>query len=101
RIDQSAVFVSDFDREPPRLVNVRRVILDERTNYPHAWTKDSRALIFESDRNGNSDLFRQYLDRRTPDTIVTTLQAGVSGSGGWLGPLRGWHAGGDSESLFS
>jgi Tol biopolymer transport system component len=46
--------------------------LDERTNYPHAWTADSRALIFESDRNGNFDLFKQDIARRTPEILVAT-----------------------------
>jgi Tol biopolymer transport system component len=46
--------------------------LDERTNYPHAWTADSREVIFESDRNGNFDLFKQDIYRRTPETIVAT-----------------------------
>jgi len=79
RTDQSTVFLGDFDPAPPRLANVRRIILDERTNYPHAWTRDSRALIFESDRNGNFDLFKQYLDRPTPETIVATPQVKMLG----------------------
>ena len=79
RTDQSSVFVADFERAPPRLANVRRIILDERTNFPHAWTRDSRALIFESNRNGNFDLFKQDLDRRTPETIVETSQAKALG----------------------
>jgi hypothetical protein len=70
RSDQTTVFVADFHRSPPRLANIHRIIFDERINYPHAWTTDSRAVIFESDRNGNFDLFKQYLDRRTSETIV-------------------------------
>ncbi len=85
RIDQSTVFLGDFEAAPPRLVNVRRIILDERINYPHAWTRDGRALIFESDRNGNFVLFKQYLDRRTPEPIVATEQAKMLGSSPWLG----------------
>jgi Tol biopolymer transport system component len=77
RSDQNTIFVGDFERWPPRILNTRRFTLDERTNYAHAWTADSRAVIFESDRNGNFDLFKQYLDRRTPETIVATPQAEV------------------------
>jgi len=68
----TAVFVADFDPLPPRFHNIHRLTLDERTNYPHAWTADNRAVIFESDRNGNFDLFKQYTDRRTPEPIVAT-----------------------------
>lgn len=71
-VNQNPVFVGDFDAREPRITNIRRLTLDERSNYPHAWTADSRAVIFESDRNGNFDLFKQYLDQRIPDTIVAT-----------------------------
>lgn len=46
--------------------------LDERTSFPHAWTADTRAVIFESNRNGSFDPFKQYLDRRMPEPIVAT-----------------------------
>lgn len=69
---QKAVFVGDFAPSPPRITGVHRLTLDERTNYPHAWTRDSRAVIFESNRNGSFDLFKQYIDRRMPETIVAT-----------------------------
>ena len=79
RTDQSTVFVGDFDRSPPRIANIRRMIFDESTNYPHAWTRDSRAVIFESNRNGHFDLFKQDLDRRTSETIVGTPQVKMLG----------------------
>ena len=72
RSDQNTIYVGDFDQSSPRITNLRRLTLDERTNYPHAWTADSRAVIFESDRNGNYDLFKQPVDRRTPETLVAT-----------------------------
>lgn len=72
RSDQNSIFVGDFDQSLPSITNIRRLTLDERTNNPHAWTADSREVIFESDRNGNYDLFRQAIDRRTPDTLVAT-----------------------------
>jgi eukaryotic-like serine/threonine-protein kinase len=72
RSAQNSVFVGDFDQTPPRISNIRRLTLDDHTNYPHAWTADSRAVIFESNRNGNFDLFKQDIDRRTPETIVAT-----------------------------
>jgi hypothetical protein len=72
RSEHNAVFVGDFDASPPRIHNTHRLTFDERTNYPHAWTADNRAVIFESDRSGNFDLFKQYTDRRTPEPIVAT-----------------------------
>lgn len=72
RSDENTIFVGDFDEAAPRITNTRRLTLDDRTNYPHAWTADSRAVIFESNRNGNFDLFKQDIDRRTPEPIVAT-----------------------------
>jgi len=69
---QNSVFVGDFDQPPPRISNTRRLTLDDQTNYPHAWTADSRAVIFESNRNGGYDLFKQAIDQRTPKVIVAT-----------------------------
>jgi Tol biopolymer transport system component len=69
---ENSTFVGDFDSPPPRINNIRRMTLDDKTDYPHAWTADSRSVIFESDRNGNWDLFRQRIDRHTPETIVAT-----------------------------
>ena len=69
---QSAVFVGDFSSSIPRITNARRLILDESTNFPHAWTQDSSAVIFESDRNGNFDLFKQEVKKRTPESITAT-----------------------------
>ncbi len=66
------IFLGDFDPLPPHIVNVRRLSLDERANYPHAWTADSRAVIFESNRSGNFDLLKQDIGSRTPETIVAT-----------------------------
>jgi hypothetical protein len=72
RSDQNTIFVGDFNSSPPRITNIRRFTFDERANYPHAWTADSRAVIFESDRRGNFDLFRQDIARRTPEVLVST-----------------------------
>jgi Tol biopolymer transport system component len=56
RSDQNSIFIGNFDSSSPSLTDIRRLTLDERTSYPHAWTADGRAVIFESDRNGNFDL---------------------------------------------
>jgi len=77
RSDQNSVFVGNFDQPPPRVSDVRRLTLDQETNYPHAWTADSRAVIFESNRGGGFDLFKQGIDQRTPQVIVATPRTEV------------------------
>lgn len=39
----------------------RRFTLEGRDNLPSAWTQDGGALFFDSDRNGNWDIYRQNL----------------------------------------
>ncbi|HET6219788.1 MAG TPA: protein kinase [Acidobacteriaceae bacterium] len=72
RSTQNSVFVGDFNQSAPRISNVRRLTLDEQTNFPHAWTADSRDVIFESNRRGGYDIFKQGIDQRTPEVIVAT-----------------------------
>jgi Tol biopolymer transport system component len=53
------------------------------------WTPDSRSVYFSSDRTGTFDIFRQELDRRTADAIISgpddeTGPTAVSPDGAWL-----------------
>jgi serine/threonine protein kinase len=81
------VYVGNL-RSPHGLNDIRRFTLDESTNFPHAWTSDSSAVIFESNRNGHLDLFRQGMNERGAQPIVTTQEdkymAQVSPDGEWL-----------------
>jgi eukaryotic-like serine/threonine-protein kinase len=77
RSDQDAVFVGDFDKSLPKISNIRRLTFDERASYPHAWTSDSHAVIFESNRNKTWDLFKQDIKQYTPEPIVATSLAEV------------------------
>jgi len=65
-------FVADFDESAAALRNIRELTLHGRASYPHSWTADSRAVIFESDRSGGYDIYRQSLDAHIPEPIVMT-----------------------------
>jgi Tol biopolymer transport system component len=66
----SDVYVGELKADGQRLEAVRRLTLDDRLDWPAAWTPDSRAILFYSDRNGNFDIFQQGLDTRTAVPIV-------------------------------
>ncbi len=55
---------------------------------PYAWTRDSKAVIFRSDRKGTYSLYKQALDQSEPELIPTgpesTGIARVSPDGNWL-----------------
>ncbi len=67
---QASVFVGEFDPVAFRFAHTRRLTLDERSSYPHAWTADSGSVIYESNRNGSWDIFRQRVGDRVPDLIA-------------------------------
>ncbi len=54
-----------------KLVDTRVFTLDERNNVPWAFTPDSKAVIFSSDRTGEWALYRQALGANVPELIRT------------------------------
>ena len=53
-----------------RLSTPRRLTLDERQDFPWAWTPDSKQVLFGSDRDGPFHIFRQAPDQATPELLV-------------------------------
>ena len=82
------VYVADYSPDPPRLSTLRHLTLETSSSFPHSWTLDSRAVVFDSDRRGNNDLFRQNLDSRLAESITATpwedFQANLSPDGRWF-----------------
>jgi hypothetical protein len=68
---QADVFVAEWEAKGRRLKNPRRLTLDERNDSPGAWTRNSKAILFFSDRNGQLDIFKQALNEETAESIVT------------------------------
>ncbi len=68
--DQSHVVVGQLERDG-KLANVRRLTLDERYNVPFAWTPDSKAVVFNSDRTGTFLIYKQALAQNVPELIST------------------------------
>jgi Tol biopolymer transport system component len=48
----------------------RRLTLDERRDYASAWTPDSKAVIFYSNRDGPFHIFKQSIDATQPELLV-------------------------------
>jgi dipeptidyl aminopeptidase/acylaminoacyl peptidase len=71
-LSQADVYVASFDQRGRRLRDTpRRMTLDERDDWPCAWTPDGQAVIFYSDRNGSSDIFVQNVDGDSADVLVS------------------------------
>jgi Tol biopolymer transport system component/predicted Ser/Thr protein kinase len=85
---ESDVYVGELEANGTRLMNPRRLTLDDRDDEPSAWTLDGKAVLFDSNRNGSYDIFRQALDQRTAEPVVTSredkFRALVSPDGAWV-----------------
>jgi len=64
-----------------------RLTLDNRDDYPHSWTPDGKAVLFESNRNGSWHIFKQRLDQPFAEPVTTAgeeTQARMSPDGAWV-----------------
>jgi len=84
------IYIADLPpgREVSKLLNIRRLTFTLADDYPHAWTSDDHAVIFESNRNGTFGLFRQKIDEQEPEPLVLSnadnVMAQVSPDGKWV-----------------
>jgi serine/threonine protein kinase/Tol biopolymer transport system component len=86
---QTDVYVGDLETSGMALkTQPRRLTVDERNHWPTAWTPDSKAILFISDRGGNWDIYEQSLDQVTGELLVGTPQAKdiprLSSDGAWI-----------------
>jgi len=68
---EADVYVGELEAGGHRLKNPRRLTLDERDDFPGAWTRDGKAILFTSDRNGQFDIYKQALDQDSAEPVVT------------------------------
>jgi len=66
----SNVYVAELEAGGIKLTTPRRLTLDDRNDWPTAWTSDSRAVLFWSDRNGPNQVFKQDINQQTADTVA-------------------------------
>ena len=68
--ESPAIYVSEVEPGGGRLPLLKRLSLDERTNFPYTWTPDGKSVVFTSDRDGVFHLFKQAIDQPAPDLLV-------------------------------
>jgi len=67
---QDDVWVGELSDGGRALDDVRRLTLDDRHDRPAFWMPGDGAIVFDSVRNGNQDLFVQGLDQRNARDLV-------------------------------
>jgi Tol biopolymer transport system component len=81
------VLIGELQDGNTKLTPPQKLTLSEGFNYPGAWTSDSKAVIFISDRNGHWGIYKQGLNRDFAETLVTSdldLWGRTSPDGTWL-----------------
>lgn len=63
-VGQHTIYAGDLDPRRDSLLRVHRLTLGQgRDDFPRAWTADSKAIFFDSNRNGKWEIFRQAADQ--------------------------------------
>ena len=85
---QNSILVSELEANGRRLKPPRRLTLTETMDWPNDWTADSKAILFWSDRNGNSGIFKQAVDQDSAEPIITgpenDMAPRLSPDGSWI-----------------
>ena len=74
RTYQSQVYLGELAAGGTRMKPPRRLTNDEAEDYPTAWTPDSKAVLFHSNRNGTFGIFKQGISQETSEPVVTGSQ---------------------------
>jgi Tol biopolymer transport system component len=67
-----SVYVGVLSADHNQLLGHRRLTLDENENIPSAWTIDSKAILFTSDRNGTREIFKQNIDQPVAERLLSS-----------------------------
>jgi Tol biopolymer transport system component len=69
-----SVYIGALAPEGSHLLVNRKLTLDENQNNPFAWTPDSKAVLFNSNRNGTSEIFKQATDQPMAESMMTSAE---------------------------
>jgi eukaryotic-like serine/threonine-protein kinase len=67
-----SIFVGDLTKNGSRLLNPRRLTMDDYSDFPLAWMPDSGRVIFSSLRTNARQIFTQALDGGAAPQILTS-----------------------------
>jgi Tol biopolymer transport system component len=82
------VYVGELGHDGVSIKAPRRLTLDNRGSFATGWTPDSRTVLFDSNRNGRMQVFRQGVDESIAQAVVqgpATYSSGeMTPDGSWL-----------------
>jgi len=115
-LDESDIYVAGFDPAVGLTDTPKPLRLDDWSDGATAWTPDSTAVLFTSNRTDAGDIFKQRVDNAVPEPVVASpgnqWRPEVTSDGRWLfyadhGPgglyriMRVPLSGGTAEPMFT
>jgi Tol biopolymer transport system component len=67
----SDVYVGELSPDATSMTEPHRFTLDDRGSEQAVWMRDSRAIFFDSKRNGKREIFRQALDENVAAVVIS------------------------------
>ena len=68
------IYIGTLAADGTQLLAHRRLTLDESASVPTSWTPNSAAVLFYSDRNGTSEIFKQAPDQPLAERLATAAE---------------------------
>ncbi len=88
RKGQSDVYLGELAGGGNEMKTPQRLTLDDRLDWPGGWSNDGKTVFLYSDRNGSFDIYKQGVNERNADPIVTGPEEKwapqISPDGKWL-----------------
>jgi DNA-binding winged helix-turn-helix (wHTH) protein/Tol biopolymer transport system component len=69
-----SVYVAALAPDGKHLLTNKRLTLDENENKVFSWTPDSKAVLFNSNRNGPQEIFKQAIDQPLAERLVSSSE---------------------------
>jgi Tol biopolymer transport system component len=104
RKGQSDVYIGELTGGGSEMKAPQRLTLDERLDWPGGWSSDGKTVFLYSDRNGSFDIYKQGVNDRNADSIVTGSEEKwapqLSPDGNWVLYMQ-WPKTGDTAATTS
>ncbi len=71
RKSQSDVYMAELSSDGNEMKSPQRFTLDDRLDWPGGWSPDSKTVFLYSDRNGSFDIYKQGVNDRNAEPIVS------------------------------
>ena len=89
----ATIYVAELEPDGTRIRNPTHFTLTESRDFLADWTQDSKAIILLSNRTGRAGIYKQFLNRDTPERVLTEpgdiATARVTPDGKWVLYLTG------------